>query len=401
MGLELSDRAKRVKPSSTLSIAETVIKLRDSGKKVVSFTVGQPDFNTPKNICEAGKRAIDEGYTKYTAVAGYEGLREVIAKKLKDENNLSYSTSQIVTGNGAKHCLMNAFNAILNEGDEVIIPTPYWVSYPEMVKLSDGVPIFIPTTKESKFKINKEQLEKAITKKTKALLLTSPSNPTGMIYTKDELEEIAEVVVRNNIYVVSDEIYEYLNYTGKPYTSIGSLNDEIQKRTITINGLSKASAMTGWRFGYVAAPLDVAKAIVSMQSHQTSNICSITQRAAFESYVGDKTTRDQMIEAFSKRRTFILEELSKISLIDVVEPDGAFYVMIDCENIVGKKFRGRYLNDASDIAEVLLNEYLVAVIPCADFGVPNFIRISYSIDENEIGIGVGAIRKFVDEVVNG
>lgn len=398
MGLEISHRAKKVRPSSTLSIAETVTKLRAEGKKVVSFTVGQPDFNTPQNICEAGKKAIDAGYTKYTAVAGYEDLRVAIAKKLKEENLLEYKPEQIVTGNGAKHCLMNTFNAIINAGDEVIIPSPYWLSYPEMVKLADGIPVYIETTKEIKFKITKEMLEAAITDNTKALLLTSPSNPTGMIYTKQELEELAKVIIEKDIYVISDEIYEYLNYTGEKYTSIGSLNPEIQKRTITINGLSKAAAMTGWRFGYVAAPLNVAKAIASMQSHQTSNICSITQKAAYEALVGDVSVRDDMIKAFSKRRKLILEELKAVDLVDVVVPDGAFYVMVDCEKLLGLSHKGREITGADDIADILINDYLVAVIPCADFGVPNYIRISYSIDEADIVCGVRGIKEFIEEV---
>lgn len=398
MSLTTASRVGKIKPSSTLNIAATVLRLKSEGKDVVSFTVGQPDFNTPENIREAAKRAIDEGFTKYTAVAGCPELLEAVSAKFLRENGLHYSTNQIVTCNGGKHALMNVLFALVEEGDEVIIPGPYWLSYPEMVKLADGTPVFVPADETTDYKVTVEALEKAVTPKTKAMFLNSPSNPTGMLYQKEDLEAIADFAVRHQIYVISDEIYEHLNYTGRPHVSIASLNESIYQQTVTVNGLSKSSAMTGWRMGYIGAPEYIAKAITAIQSHQTSNISSITQKAAIEALNGPQKARDDMGQAFARRRELIIRELKKIEGIRFPEPEGAFYVFINCEDLIGKAFRNKPLRNASDLADILLEDFSVAVIPCPDFGYPNHIRLSYAISDEEIVKGVKRIADMIAEV---
>ncbi|MCR4728501.1 MAG: pyridoxal phosphate-dependent aminotransferase [Lachnospiraceae bacterium] len=398
MSLSLSEKAKAVKPSSTLAITAKAKELKASGVDVVGFGAGEPDFNTPKNICDAAIKAIETGFTKYTPASGTNELKAAICKKFRDFNNLYYEPAQIVISNGGKHGLTNVFDALLNPGDEVIIPAPYWLSYPEMVKLSDGVPVFITGAKENGYKITAEQLDAAITDKTKALVLNSPSNPTGMVYSKKELEKIAKVIVKRDIYVVSDEMYENLVYDGLKHVSIASLGEEIYKRTITCSGLSKAYAMTGWRIGYTASSVEIAKLMSAMQSHATSNPNSIAQYASVEALNGPQDTIEVMRKEFDKRRLFMYDRIKAMPHVDVMKPEGAFYVFVDVSEAVSMKYKGEKLNCASNLAKNLLADYAVAVIPCADFGFPNHIRLSYAISMEQIEKGLKRIETFLGEL---
>lgn len=396
MSLELSKKALAVKPSSTLAITAKAKTMKNMGMDIVGFTAGEPDFDTPAHIREAAKRAIDEGFTRYTPASGITELKEAIIKKFRDFNNLHYEQNQIVVCNGGKHVLTNVFTAIINPGDEVLIPAPYWLSYPEIVKLADGVPVFVYGSKETNYKVSVDQLEAAYTPKTKALILNSPNNPTGMIYYRDELEAIAQFAVEHDIYVVSDEIYENLFYSSHGHISIASLGDEIYKRTITVNGLAKSYAMTGWRIGYCGAPAEVAAVMSSVQSHQTSNPNSIAQKAAVDALSGDQTCVRVMNEAYDERRKYIFERVNKNKYLSALEPKGAFYVFVDCEELIGKKYKGRVIKDAADVGDILISDYYVAIIPCADFGFPDHFRLSYAISQSMIEKGMDRIDAFTE-----
>ena len=398
MSLTLSEKAKAVKPSSTLAITAKAKELKMSGVDVVGFGAGEPDFNTPKNICDAAMKAIETGFTKYTPASGTNELKAAISKKFREFNGLDYAPNQIVISNGGKHALTNIFNAIINPGDEVIIPAPYWLSYPEMVKLADGVPVYVTGTKENGYKINAEQLEAAITDKTKAVVLNSPSNPTGMVYTKKELEALADVIVKNDIYCVADEMYEYLIYGNEKHVSIASLNEEIYKRTITCSGLSKSYAMTGWRIGYTGSSVEIAKLMSAMQSHSTSNPNSIAQFAAVEALNGPQDTVKKMKDEFDKRRLYMYDRVKEMPYVDVCKPQGAFYVFMDMSKALELKYKGEKLETASKLAECLLTDYAVAVIPCADFGFKNHIRLSYAISIEQIEKGLSRIEAFLKEL---
>lgn len=395
MSLTLSEKAKRVKPSSTLAITAKAKAMRAEGIDVVGFGAGEPDFNTPENICNAACEAINSGFTKYTPASGTDELKAAISDKFHDFNNLTYAPNQIVVSNGGKQGLQNVFSAILNPGDEVLIPAPYWLSYPEMVKLADGTPVYIVATKENGYKVTAEQIDNAITKKTKALVLNSPSNPTGNIYTKKELEEIAEVIVKNDIYVVSDEMYENLIYGDDQHVSIASLGDEIYKRTITCSGLSKSYAMTGWRIGYTGSSVEIAKLMSAIQSHMTSNPNSIAQKAAVEALNGPQGAIDEMKAEFDKRRKYMYDRICKMPYISCIEPKGAFYMFIDAGEVTQKFYNEKKIGNAAEIATILLEDFSVAVIPCADFGFPNHFRLSYAISIEQIEKGLDRIEKFL------
>lgn len=398
MSLELSKKAKSVKPSSTLAITAKAKELKASGVDIVGFGAGEPDFNTPKNVCDAGIEAINTGFTKYTPASGTNELKSAISKKFKEFNGLDYAPNQIVISNGGKQGLSNVFDAIINPGDEVIIPAPYWLSYPEMVKLSDGVPVFIYGTKENGYKVTAKQLEEAITDKTKAFVLNTPSNPTGMIYTKKELEAIADVIVKHDIYCVSDEMYEYLIYGDDKHVSIASLNDEIYKRTITCSGLSKSYAMTGWRIGYTGSSVEIAKLMGAMQSHATSNPNSIAQYASVEALTGPQDDVVKMREEFNRRRIYMYNRIKDFPHVDLLEPKGAFYVFIDLSEALKLSYKGQKLETAAKVAEILINEFAVAVIPCADFGFPTHIRLSYAISMESIEKGLNRIEDFLKQL---
>lgn len=399
MSLELSKKAQAVKPSSTLAITAKAKELRAQGVDVVGFVAGEPDFNTPENINKAAIEAINTGFTKYTVVPGIMELRQAVSEKFQEFNKLTYKPEQIVISNGGKHSLTNAIMAITNPGDEFLIPAPYWLSYPEMVKLADGVPVEVATKKENGYKVTVEELEAAYTDKTKAIILNTPCNPTGSIYTEDELRKIADFVVKKDIYIISDEMYEYLVYGGEKHISIASFNQDIYDRTITCSGLSKSYAMTGWRVGYAGAPLKIAKLMSSIQSHQASNANSIAQKAAYEAMVGSQDEVKKMIAEFEKRSVYLYDEICKLPYIDCIKPQGAFYAFVDCTGIVGKKYENETIEGAADIGRILIEKFNVAVIPCDDFGIKNHIRLSYAISMEQIKEGVKRISEFLNALV--
>ncbi len=335
--MDLSNKAMEINPSITLEITAKAKELKESGVDVVSFGAGEPDFNTPENIIEAAIKAMKDGKTKYTPTSGILDLRKSICNKFKKDNELNYDTDQIVVSTGAKQSLANTFLAILNEGDEVIIPTPYWVSYPELVKLAGGVPVFINTNKENDYKYSVKELRNLITSKTKAILVNSPNNPTGSIYTREELTEIAELAKEYDLIIISDEIYEKLIYDNEKHISIASISKDSYERTIVINGLSKAYAMTGWRIGYSASSKEIAKLMSSVQSHVTSNINSISQYAAIEALNGPQDSIKIMIKEFEKRRNYMIDRINKIHGLSIIRPKGAFYIMVCIENYFGKR----------------------------------------------------------------
>lgn len=393
--MNLSKKAKEINPSITLAITAKAKELKNSGIDVVSFGAGEPDFNTPKNIINAAIKAMEEGKTKYTPTNGILELREAICNKFNIDNNLSYNPSQIVVSTGAKQSLANAFMAILNEGDEVIIPTPYWVSYPELVKMAGGNPVFVENGEEEHYKYTIHSLNKALTTKTKAIVLNSPNNPTGTIYTKDELIKIAEFAKKNNLIIISDEIYEKLIYDNNKHVSIASLSKDAYERTIVINGLSKSYAMTGWRIGYSASSNEIAKLMTAIQSHMTSNINSISQYAAVEALNGSQDDIKDMIVEFEKRRNYMVNRLSKIDGVSIINPSGAFYVMVSIKKCYGKKVNGKIINNSLEFASEILEDEKVAVIPGIAFGLDNYIRLSYATSIEAIEEGLNRIERFI------
>lgn len=395
MALSLSRKAMAVKPSSTLAITAKAKELKSQGIDVVGFGAGEPDFNTPDNINQAAIKAIHDGFTKYTPASGTDELKKAVCAKFASFNKLHYEPNQIVISNGGKHSLTNIFSAILNPGDEVIIPAPYWLSYPEIIKLADGVPVYIRGEKSQGYKVSAEQIEAACTEKTKAIVLNTPSNPTGMIYTREELEAIAEIAVRKDFYVVADEMYEYLVYDKEEHVSIASLNDEIYKRTITCSGLAKSYAMTGWRIGYTGSSKEIAKLMGSVQSHETSNPNSIAQKAAVEALLGPQETVVTMRTEFNKRREYMYNRVRNIPLISALEPKGAFYLFIDISEVLNKKYKDEEVDNVDKLAKILIEDYSVAVIPCEDFGFDDHIRLSYAISIEQIEKGLERIEKFV------
>jgi aspartate aminotransferase len=398
MSLELSRKAMAVKPSSTLAITAKAKKMLSEGIDVVGFGAGEPDFPTPANICEAAKRAIDEGFTKYTPAAGTAELRQAVSDKFLRFNHLNYQPSQIVISNGGKHSLNNIFEALLNPGDEVIVPSPFWLSYVEMIKLAGGVPVTVRCPKEQNYKITASQLEFAINDRTKALVLNTPNNPTGMIYTREELQAIADIAVKKDIYVIADEMYEILTYEGQEFVSIASLSEEIYNRTITCSGVSKSYSMTGWRIGYVGAPREIAKLMSSIQSHQASNPNSIAQVAAAEALNGPQDKVEEMKREFDRRRIHMYERLSKMPHISCIKPMGAFYTFVDCSGVFGMSYKGEEIFDIAHIAKALLDDYRTAVVPCTDFGADDHIRLSYAISMESIEKGLDRIEAYLGEL---
>lgn len=396
--MELSRKAQAIEASLTLAITAKAKEMKEKGIDVISFSAGEPDFNTPKNIINAAIKAMEDGNTKYTSVNGILQLREAICKKFKDDNGLEYNPSQIVVSTGAKQSLANTFLAILNPGDEVIVSTPYWVSYPELIKLADGKPVFVEGDEKSNYKFTKENLEKAVTAKTKAIVLNTPNNPTGTIYNKEELEVIADFAKKYNIIIISDEMYEKLIYDNENHISIASLSKDAYERTIVINGLSKSYAMTGWRIGYCAASEKIAKLMISIQSHVTSNVCSITQYAALEALSGPQDEITKMINEFEKRRNYMINRIESIDNLSIVKPKGAFYIMINIENCLGKEINGKILNDSMEFCASLLENEKLAVIPGKAFGLNNYIRVSYATSMEAIKEGLNRIESFIKKL---
>ena len=396
--MELSRKAQAIEPSLTLAITAKAKEMKEKGIDVISFSAGEPDFNTPKNIINAAIKAMEDGNTKYTSVNGILQLREAICKKFKDDNGLEYNPSQIVVSTGAKQSLANTFLAILNPGDEVIVSTPYWVSYPELIKLADGKPVFVEGDEKSNYKFTKENLEKAVTAKTKAIVLNTPNNPTGTIYNKEELEVIADFAKKYDIIIISDEMYEKLIYDNENHISIASLSKDAYERTIVIYGLSKSYAMTGWRIGYCAASEKIAKLMISIQSHVTSNVCSITQYAALEALNGPQDEITKMINEFEKRRNYMINRIESIDNLSIVKPKGAFYIMINIENCLGKEINGKILNDSMEFCASLLENEKLAVIPGKAFGLNNYIRVSYATSMEAIKEGLNRIESFIKKL---
>lgn len=376
MSNELANRVQRIKPSPTLAVAARAEELRAAGKNIISLSVGEPDFDTPAHIKEAAIKALHDGQTKYTAVDGTKALKQAVIDKFARENNLTYALNQILVSCGAKHSIYNLFAAILNEGDEVIIPAPYWVSYPDMVKLVDATPVIVSAGIEQNFKITPAQLEAAITPKTRMIILNSPSNPTGVAYTKAELAALGDILLKHpNILVMSDDIYEHTLWSSEPFTNIVMACPTLYDRTIVINGVSKAYAMTGWRIGYAAGPAKIIGAMNKIQSQSTSNATSIAQAGAQAALNGDQSCIETMTKAFKERHDFVLAELQKMPGVKALPCDGTFYIFPCVDGVIEKSAN---LNNDLDVAEYLLNEAEIALVPGSAFGAPGFLRISYA-----------------------
>ncbi|MDO5479271.1 MAG: pyridoxal phosphate-dependent aminotransferase [Clostridia bacterium] len=392
--MELSRKYKSISPSSTLMIDSKYKAMKASGEDVVGFGAGEPDFDTPDHIKEAAIKAINDGVTKYTPASGTVELKKAICKKFKEENGLDYDITNIVVSNGAKHSLLNAIGALVNPGDEVIFSAPYWVSYKEMVLIQDGVPVIIQTDEENGFKFTAKQLEEAITDKTKAIILNTPSNPTGMVYSEKELREIAEVIKKHDLYVISDEIYEKLVYDFETPISIAAIDEDMKNRTIIVNGVSKTFAMTGWRIGYTAANAEITKIMANVQSHYTSNPNSIAQAATVAALNGPMDSVEEMKKAFKERRNHMVERMNKIEGVSALMPEGAFYVMMNISKIKGKSIDGVVIKTSDDFANLFLEKKLVAVVPCSGFGNDDYVRWSYATSMENIDKGLDRLAEF-------
>jgi len=396
MTIGIAQRAKAIKPSPTLAMAAKAKAMKAQGIDVVDFGVGEPDFDTPENVKQAGIKAIQTGCTKYTPAGGTDELKDAVVDKLKKDNGLTYERSQVLISCGAKHSLYNIAEALFDPGDEVIIPSPYWVSYPDQVILNDATPVIVETTEQEGFRISAAKLEKAITKKTKAIVLNSPSNPTGLAYDRKTLEEIAAVAVKHRIYVISDEIYEKLVYDGFTHISIASLNPEIKELTIVVNGVSKSHAMTGWRIGFAAGPKDVITAMANIQSQSTSNPASISQKAALEALRGPQDFLPVMNAEFDKRRKYMVERLNKMQGVSCMLPVGAFYAFPNVSKLYGKSAGGKIIKNSGDLAAYLLEAAKVALVSGDSFGADAYIRLSYATSMEIIKKGMDRIEEAVN-----
>ncbi|WP_449353914.1 pyridoxal phosphate-dependent aminotransferase [Virgibacillus natechei] len=389
--MELANRVKTITPSSTLAISAKAKELKSQGHDVIGLGVGEPDFNTPGYILDAAKKAMDDGMTKYTPAGGIPELKQAIMSKFKADNDLDYSTDQIIVTTGAKHALYTLFQVLLNEGDEVIVPSPYWVSYPEQVKLAGGKPVYVDALEENDFKITPDELEAAITSKTKAVIVNSPSNPTGMMYNKKELEELGEICLKHNILIVSDEIYEKLIYTDDVHVSIGALSNALKEQTIVINGVSKSHAMTGWRIGYAAGPAYIIKAMSTLASHSTSNPTSIAQYAALAAYDTEEDSSEAMKKAFAERLDVLYDLIIDIPGITCVKPKGAFYLFPNVEEATAMNG----FENTDEWVTALLEEEKVALVPGSGFGSPSNVRLSYAVSTEVLEEAAKRIKRFV------
>lgn len=390
----LSKKLSTVTPSVTIGISTKVNELKKQGFQIVNLSIGEPDFFTPENAKAAGIKAIEDNKTKYDAAAGVKELRDVIVEKLKTENNVSYTAEEIVVSSGAKHCISNALIALLDAGDEVLIPKPYWVSYPEIVKLLGGVPVFVETQKQNDFKVTVEDLEKVITDKTKVIFITNPSNPSGAVYTKDELEPVVNFLIEKGIYIIADEIYERICYNGA-FVSIASLSEKAKEMTVTINGLAKSASMTGWRIGYTATNLELAKAIGSIQGHLVSHPCTIAQYAAIEAIRSCQPDMEKMVAAYRSRKDRAIELFNEIEGLSLVRPDGAFYLFVDMSIL---KDKIEWTESFSvKICDILLEEYKLAIVPGAAFGLDDYVRLSIAADIKDIESGILSMKTLVEK----
>ena len=387
--MKIANRMENLSPSVTMAITALARELKAQGKDILSFSAGEPDFDTPEIIKQAAIKAINDGQTKYTAVEGIIATKQAIINKLKKDHNLDYKLDNILISNGAKHSLFNLFQVLVEEGDEVIIPAPYWVTYPEQVKFSDGVPVFIDTDDSTEFKITPEQLKAVITPKTKILLLNTPSNPTGSVYTKEELTALGKVLEGTDIIVLSDEMYEKIIYNGKKFTAAAEVSEDMFKRTVTINGLSKAVAMTGWRFGYLASPdVKLVKALTKLQGQVTSNINTMTQYAAIPDLEGDADADIEMMRAaFEERKNIVVKSFNEIKGLSTIDPDGAFYAFVNIKDVT---------NDSMKFCADLLEQKGVALVPGLAFGTEGYVRFSFATDLATIQEGIKRIKEFVE-----
>ena len=392
---ELSRIAQAVQASTTMAIDSLFKQMKADGVDVIGFGAGEPDFNTPDAIKQAGMDAITNNDTRYTPAVGTLELRKAICGRVKADFDLDYTPGQVVVSSGAKHIVYLALRALINPGDEVILPAPYWVSYLELIRIMGGVPVVVSASEAEDFKITPEKLSAAITPKTKALLLNNPSNPTGMVYSREELEALAQVCVDHDLYIIADEIYYCLMYDGKPFTSVASLSPEVKERTIVINGVSKAYAMTGWRIGYGCAADPIAKVMANYVSHSTGSPVAISQKAAAVALAGPQDEVETMRQAFEQRRNYIVERMNRIPGVSCIKPQGAFYVMMNLEKLLGKTIGGVTITDDNVFADAFLKQGLVAVVPGAGFGAPNFVRWSYATSMENIKEGLDRLEKFL------
>jgi aspartate aminotransferase len=395
MNSKVSLRAQQMEGSKTIKLTMKAMDLRKQGINVLIFGQGEPDFPTPAHICEAAHKAIKEGHTKYTPTAGIMELRQAISEKLRVDNGLHYEPNQVIVSTGAKHSLINIFFALLNPGDEVIIPVPAWLSYWEQVKLAGGVPVLIQTKGDNEFKLTPEQLEAAITPKSKCLMINSPGNPTGSVYTRKELEKLAEICVKHDLIVIADEIYEKLIYDGEKHVSIGSLGQDNFERTIVVNGFSKAFAMTGWRMGYAAAPMEIAKVMDDLQSHMTSNPTAFVQFASIDALRGSQEPIREMVEEYDRRRIRMVQMLREIPGLECSMPKGAFYAFPSIQGLIGKQAMGETIGNDEDLSRLLLEHANILVVPGSSFEMKNYIRLSYATDMKTIEKGMNQFRDFV------
>ena len=393
----ISKIAAAIAPSATLAISAKAKQMKAEGIDVVNFGVGEPDFATPENVKEAGIQAIRDNKTKYTPAAGVLELRKAICKRMKEDLNLDYEPSQVVVASGAKHSVYLALMVCCDPGDEVVVAAPYWLSYAEMIRMAGAVPVEVRAQASSNFKITAEQLEAAITDKTKMFMLNSPSNPTGMVYTKEELEALAAVCEKHGIYVLADDIYCNLVYDGIEYTSIASVSPAMKEQCIVVNGVSKSYAMTGWRVGYTLSNTTVAKAMASYASHSTGAPATMAQWAAIEALEGDQSSVEAMRQQFEVRRNHLVERMNKIEGVSCIKPQGAFYVMMDMSGFVGKTMYGHVIENDADFAALFLEKALVATVPCAAFAAPNYLRWSYATSMENIDKGLDRLEKFIAE----
>ncbi len=392
----LTERVKAVKPSMTLAVIAKVRELKASGVKVIDFGAGEPNFDTPDYVKEAAVQALEENFTRYTAAGGIPELRQAIAARIKKELGLAYSPDEVVITNGGKQAIYNALQALVQKGDEVVIPSPYWVSYPEMVRLADATPVIVQGLEENQFRVSASQVERLITPNTKAFILNSPQNPTGTVYSREELQELASMFVERGIYVISDEVYDKLNYTGEPHVSIAQISEGMKAQTVLVNSFSKTYAMTGWRVGYGSAAQEIISSLAKIQSQSTSGINSITQKAALAALGSGDDIVEERRKDFKKRRDFTVERINSIKGLSCFKPGGAFYVFFSIESFTGKAFGDAKVNGSIDFAQALLEQKHVAVVPGVGFGAENYIRLSYATDMDNIKAGLDLLEEFLD-----
>lgn len=395
MALTISHRCQNIAPSVTLQIDARAKEMRAAGLDVIGFGAGEPDFPTPQHICDAAKEALDLGMTRYTPAAGTKELRKAICEKLRRDNDMTYTYGDILVSSGAKHTLFTILQGIIDPGDEVLIPTPCWVSYPEMVRMAGGVPIFIPADESTNFIPTSRDIASRVTRRTKAIIITSPSNPNGSVWEQEQLQFVADLAVSHPFYVISDEIYEKLIYDGRKHLSIAQLGEQIKAQTFLVNGMSKAYAMTGWRIGYVAGPRHEITAMANFQSQATSNANTIAQYAAMKALQGDQSCVDEMVKEFEKRRNLMVDRINAIPGVSCRKPQGAFYIMMNIKQLLGRTYNGRVLESSMDFAELLLAEKQVAVVPGVAFEAEGYCRLSYAVSADQINRGLDRIEEFV------